>query len=87
MQADHKYMDPKLAGTGKLMTEVPGTLSCYLTTSRSKESHVPCSPPPIFAFKNSSLKPIREFRILSMNCPYSLLGSAINLVSAPNSNV
>lgn len=57
---------PKLAGTGKLMTEVPGTLSCYLTTSRSKESHVPCSPPPIFAFKNSSLKPIREFRILSM---------------------
>ena len=48
--------DPRLVGTRRLMIGIPGIPPCYLTTNQSEESHVPCSPSPNVAFKNSSTR-------------------------------
>ena len=38
-------VDPRLVGTRRLMTEIPGTPPCYLPTKQSEEGHTPCRPP------------------------------------------
>uniref|UniRef100_A0A8C6BYK0 Uncharacterized protein n=1 Tax=Monodon monoceros TaxID=40151 RepID=A0A8C6BYK0_MONMO len=52
--------NPRLAGTRRLMIEIPGTPPCYFTNNQSEESHVHCSPPHRCYLKNPSLKGGRE---------------------------
>ena len=74
----------RLAGT-RLGTEVPETSPRSLTISQSENraptDRTPCDPVPHTIFTNLSPKAIGAFfSLLSLNCPFSLLGLAINTV-------
>jgi len=46
LQIVHKPMAFRLAGTRRLMIDIPETLSCNFPTDQSEECHIPCRPTP-----------------------------------------
>jgi len=65
----HKYIDPRLVGTRRLVRLTPD----YLTTSQSEEcpqvDHTLCSSFPYPVFENLSLKVIGEFAFFEHQLP------------------
>ena len=70
-----------------LMIEIHIGPSCYFTTNQLEQSHVSCSLSPQVAFKNSSLKSIREFKSLECKPPLLPTWSCNKPVCVSNSNI
>lgn len=71
----HKLADPRLVGTRRLMIHIPETSLCYLPINQSKENQkiiIPAALIPHVAFKNPSLKAIKEFRYSDTRLPVLL---------------
>ena len=82
-------------GWNQKLIEIPGlpvistllTPPCYLTINQSKKSYLPVTLTPNVAFKNPSLKAIRESGSFAHDLPVLLAQPCSKPFSSPNSNV
>ena len=79
-------MDARVIRTKTLMSEIPETPPCYLTTNQSEDSPTPASLPQISPIKTLRSKSCESLSLCSMNCLLSLPDPAVSL-SAPDSNI
>ena len=72
--ADHKHIDPTLAGNRRMMIKIPRTSPCYLIPTNQKKVHELQSSPQMLFLKTLPWNPFGSSGLLHISSSFSLLG-------------